>query len=64
MTAGLVIGAWVVLLAAGAACEMLARSGGRVARLGMVSRAVVSRRLGTVVLLLAWAWLGWHVFAR
>lgn len=39
-------------------------SHGRRPTLGTEITRLTSHRLGRVVLVLGWAWLGWHAFAR
>lgn len=36
----------------------------RLPTLAVVVRAITAPRLGRVLLLLGWAWLGWHLFVR
>ena len=56
---------WVVVAVAIVACEATARLAGRgwpsAAQLLRTARAHLAGRL---VLVVAWLWLGWHVFAR
>ena len=55
---------WGALLAAAVACQLVAALGRRTATLGAVLRAALSSRVGTAAIALAWAWFGWHTFAR
>lgn len=55
---------WGALLAAAIACQLVAALARRTATLGAVLRAALSSRVGTVAIALAWAWFGWHTFAR
>ena len=55
---------WGLLLALAAACQAAAVVTGRVATLGATLGRLVRSRLGTAALALAWAWFGWHTFAR
>lgn len=56
---------WVALLAAAVAWEIVCRcSGGRWTSLGELAGAMAARRAGLVILLVLWAFVGWHVFAR
>jgi len=64
MTAGAVDAVWGALLAVAVGLQALALRRRRVATLGAALRAVASSRLGTAGLALAWAWFGWHTFAR
>jgi hypothetical protein len=66
MTArALVIAAYAVLALAAVFAELA----GRTRRLGLVPvaallDAVRATRVGRFVVLVAWAWLGWHLLAR
>ena len=56
---------WGALGLAVVGCQVVAMlSKGRLPGLGDGVRRVTSSRLGRWLLLLAWAWLGWHAFAR
>jgi hypothetical protein len=56
---------WVVLAAAAVALEVRARlSSGRLAGIADVFDRVIGSPAGRAVLLVAWLWTGWHVFAR
>ena len=57
------------LWAALAASTLVAVAASHLPRLGLVRLSVLVRRLevnraGYVCVLLAWMWLGWHLFAR
>jgi hypothetical protein len=39
-------------------------SKGRIPTLGATMRRITSSRVGRVVLVIGWMWLGWHAFAR
>jgi Family of unknown function (DUF6186) len=66
MTArGLVIGAYAVLALAAVMLGLTGRAG----RLGLVPVAVLldggrASRVGRLLVVAAWAWLGWHLLAR
>lgn len=56
---------WMLVAVAFGACELSGRTLGR----GWPTAAELLRRArghlaGRLVLILAWLWLGWHVFAR
>jgi hypothetical protein len=56
---------WVGLAAAAAGWELFSRrAGSRWTSLGDVVARLGSRRAGRLVLLVLWAFVGWHVFAR
>jgi TRAP-type C4-dicarboxylate transport system permease small subunit len=56
---------WVVLLAAAVVWEVVCRcSGGRWTSLGELAGAMGARWPGLVILLVLWAFVGWHVFSR
>jgi hypothetical protein len=61
---------WAALAAAAVGCEVagwLAHAGrmkSRLAPLEHVLTAVRSKGPGRAVLVVSWAWLGWHLFAR
>ena len=54
---------YAVLAGAAVLLELVARRRGGV-NLGAVLRWLTARWPGRVVLLLGWAWLGWHLFVR
>ncbi|MGH9291824.1 MAG: DUF6186 family protein [Acidimicrobiales bacterium] len=64
MSRGAVIGIWAVLAGAAVLVELVARWWRRSDSLGTAVRRLLGRRAGAITLLLGWAWLGWHVFAR
>ncbi len=56
---------WAILLVAGVALEILGRR--RLGELVPLDRALQRLRsvaIGRAALVLAWMWLGWHLFAR
>jgi len=56
---------WVALIVACAAWEIAChRSGGRWASLVDIIDRVWARLPGRILLVLVWAFIGWHVFAR
>ncbi len=56
---------WALLGTALAGCQIVAVVGrGRFPGLGTLVRQVSLNRVGRWLLVLAWAWLGWHAFAR
>jgi Family of unknown function (DUF6186) len=56
---------WIVLLAACILIELLARRfPSRGATISQFGVAIASRRLGRIVLLLLWIFVGVHLFAR
>ena len=56
---------WAALALAVVAVWALSAFGRRpVAPIGVVVRAITSRPVARVVLVLGWMWLGWHFFAR
>lgn len=56
---------YCVLLAAVVALVVVShRRATRVPTAGRLIGAVRSTRTGRVLLVLAWAWVGWHVFVR
>jgi uncharacterized protein DUF6186 len=62
---GLVIGAYAVLALAAVVLGLTGRAG----RLGLVPVAVLldgvhASRVGRLLVVAAWAWLGWHLLAR
>jgi hypothetical protein len=59
------LAAWALLALAALALELWARLGrARLASLAQALRLARSRRPGQLALLVGWAWLGWHLFAR
>ncbi len=59
-------GVWAVLAAVAVAAQVVAVAsrGRRVGAAGGAVTFAVSRRWARVLILLGWAWLGWHAFAR
>ncbi|MGH9304259.1 MAG: DUF6186 family protein [Acidimicrobiales bacterium] len=64
MSRDVVITMWLVLFGLAVLVEVLGRISTKVDALGEVTGRLIARRSGAVVLLLCWAWLGWHLFAR
>lgn len=59
------VAAWLGLMAAAVAWEVRChRSGSRWTSLSDLGARMGSARLGRVVLVGLWAFVGWHVFAR
>lgn len=60
-----VLAIWVLLALALLGCGAGALlGGGRVATLGALARRATATRPRVAAVLLAWMWLGWHVFVR
>jgi hypothetical protein len=55
---------WAVLAVLAVALELAAVLTKRAPTLTSTLRSLVRSRTGTAVLFLAWAWFGWHSFAR
>jgi Family of unknown function (DUF6186) len=56
---------WLVLLATGALWEIVCHlSHGRWTSLTALVKAMANRLPGKLVLIAAWAFVGWHLFAR
>jgi hypothetical protein len=56
---------WALLGAAVLAGQVIAvASRGRFPGLGTLVQRVTASRIGQVLLVLGWMWLGWHAFAR
>jgi hypothetical protein len=56
---------WALLAATLAGCQITAVvSRGGFPGLGTLVRRVNAGRAGTILVVLAWMWLGWHAFAR
>jgi hypothetical protein len=56
---------WMVLAAAAVALELRARlRTGRLASLGDALALAIRVRFVRLAVLAAWAWVGWHLFAR
>jgi hypothetical protein len=56
---------WVALIVAGASWEVACqRSGGRWASLADLVDRLWIHLPGRIILVLIWAFIGWHVFAR
>ena len=58
------IGGYLVLGAAALVLVLYGRRGRRLGSLRSVVDALVARRAPAMVLVLAWAWVGWHFLAR
>jgi len=54
---------FVAIAAAAIVLEVWDRRAGR-ARLVDAVQVVLATRIGRIALLAAWAWVGWHLFAR
>ena len=56
---------WAVLGAVLVTYQIVAaRSGGRFPGLGTFVAQLTTNRVGRVLFVLLWMWLGWHAFAR
>ena len=56
---------WGSLAAVFVACSLWsATSRGRFPKAGALLRVLTAGSIGRFLLLLGWAWLGWHAFAR
>jgi hypothetical protein len=56
---------WGVLVACAAGLETVGRLGlAGLSPLGPVLATLRSKLVGRAVLIILWAWFGWHVFAR
>lgn len=55
---------WVALLASGLAWEIYSRVDPRRVSVSRIAAAVGASRLGRVLLIAAWAFVGLHLFAR
>lgn len=53
-----------VLAAAAVVLEVWALRSGRVCRLVDALRAARGNRAASILLLVGWLWLGWHIFVR
>jgi hypothetical protein len=61
----IVAGLWLALMAAGLGLEIVARWRPGPAGLGAILGRIAARsRVARIVLVLGWAWVGWHFFAR
>ena len=60
----LVLTGFAVLAVAGLLAELSARRSRRCPGLGETVRLLLRSRLPRVIIVLAWAWLGWHFLAR
>ena len=64
-TRGVTIAGFVLVVAAILALEVLARRrGSRVPTIGEWLGYLMRPKIGRVLVLLGWWWLGWHYFAR
>lgn len=64
-TRSVTIAGFVLVIAAILTLEVLARRpGSRVPTIGQWLGYLMRPKLGRVLVLLAWWWLGWHYFAR
>jgi hypothetical protein len=65
LTRAVLLTGFAVLLVAMIVLEGLARAGhGHRATLGDVTDSAIRHPAGRAVALLAWLWLGWHLFVR
>lgn len=58
------IGGYLLLAVAALVLASYGRRGRRLSPLRSVVDAMVARRATAIVLVLAWAWVGWHFLAR
>jgi Family of unknown function (DUF6186) len=63
VTRAITLAGYVVIVAAAVVLEMRARRTGR-ATVADALALVMSSRIGKVLIIAAWLWLGWHLFAR
>jgi hypothetical protein len=64
-TRGATIAGFVLVIAAICALEVLARRpGSRIPTIGEWLGYLMRPKIGRVLVLLGWWWLGWHYFAR
>jgi hypothetical protein len=63
MTRVVTLAGYAVIVVAFAAQEVSAKRRHK-ARLGDVVAVIAGQRVGKVLLLAGWLWLGWHLFAR
>ena len=56
--------AWLALFLVALACELWAWQKDGVASLGRVLASLWGHRVGRVVLVALWAFVGWHLFVR
>ena len=64
MSRGLTLVGFALLAGAAVALQLTAVAGRRTATLAEAARTALASRLGRLVLLSGWLWLGWHVFSR
>lgn len=64
MNRALTLTGYVVLAVAAVSCQVIAVVGGRRATLGDVVHAIKQSPSGRVALVVAWGWIGWHLFVR
>jgi hypothetical protein len=55
---------WLGIALAVAAIEVTSRRSGRLVGLRELGSRIASRRIGRLVVVACWAFIGWHVFAR
>jgi len=64
-TRSILVAGYILVAIALLACQLAAsRPASRMAKIGDVVGAIKRHRVGWVMLLLAWWWLGFHVLAR
>lgn len=64
MNRAVTLAGYVLLAVAAVSCQLVAAVGGRRATLGQVIRAIKQSGPGRVALVVAWGWIGWHLFVR
>lgn len=64
MSRTLVLAGWAAIATAAVVLEAVARVRHRASTLGDVLRAALGRPPVRAGVLVAWLWLGWHVFVR
>jgi hypothetical protein len=64
MSRSVTIAGYALLALAAAGYQVAGVLGRRTATLGQVLSIVKRSRLGRLLLLAAWMWLGWHLFVR
>lgn len=64
MSRDLIVAGYLVIAAAAAVLEIIARLSGRVPTLGEAVASVNTTRGWRWTLIAAWLWAGWHFFVR
>lgn len=64
MNRAVTLAGYVVLAVAAVCCQVVASVGGRWATLGHAVHAIKQSAWGRVALVVAWGWIGWHLFVR